>query len=246
MTVGARLLALADGALVVELGAAIDRGLLGEVSALEAAVRAELEAGRLAGVLELVPSYRSLAILYDPLRTTRAELVRSVEPLLASRGGSLRRSGRSWRLPVHYGGDHGPDLAHVASACGLGPDQVPALHAGPEYAVYVLGFLPGFAFMGDVPGVLRLPRRADPRTRVPAGSVAIAGQQTAIYPCESPGGWHLLGRCPVPLFDPRRDPPALLAPGDRVAFEPVPAERFRELEADLAAGRLDPEELASP
>jgi KipI family sensor histidine kinase inhibitor len=242
----ARLLSLADGALVVELGDAIERPVLEQVAALDAAVLAELGAGRLEGVLETVPSYRSLAILYDPLRTTRAALERRIAPLLDVRRAAAARGARTWRLPVCYGGEHGPDLDAVAAASGLAPGDVVALHAGEAYDVYVLGFLPGFAFMGDVPARIRLPRRADPRTRVPAGSVAIAGQQTAIYPWESPGGWHLLGRCPVPLFDPRRSPPALLAPADRVVFEPVDEARLRALEADLAAGRVAPEELAGP
>ncbi len=242
-----RLLALADRALVVELGDEISRPLLARVSALDAVLRAELAGGGLEGVVETVPSYRSVAIVYDPLRTTRAALERRIAPLLG--GGSEAAStpaSRIWTLPVLYGGAAGPDLAAVAAARGLPAAEAIALHARTAYDVYVLGFLPGFAYMGDVAPELRLPRRAEPRTRVAAGSVAIAGTQTAIYPCESPGGWHVIGRCPVPLFDPRRARPALLAPADRVRFEPVPEERFRELEASLAAGRLDPEELASP
>lgn len=241
-----RLLSLADGALVVELGDAIARPLLEQVSALDAAVRREVGAGRLEGVVETVPTYRSLAILYDPLRTTRAALERGIAPLLDARDAPGPARGRTWRLPVRYGGEHGPDLERVAASCGLAPSEVIALHARTTYDVYVVGFLPGFAYMGDVAEAIRLPRRNDPRTRVPAGSVAIAGQQTAVYPWESPGGWHLLGRCPVPLFDPRRPQPALLAPADRVAFEAVSEQEYRALEADAAAGRLAPEELAAP
>ncbi len=242
-----RLLALADRALVVELGDEISRPLLARVSALDAALRAELDRGGLEGVVETVPSYRSVAIVYDPLRTTRAALERRVAPLLgAPLDAAPAPPSRTWTLPVLYGGAAGPDLADVAAARGLSTDDAIALHAGTTYDVYVLGFLPGFAYLGDVPPELRLPRRREPRTRVAAGSVAIAGAQTAIYPCESPGGWHLVGRCPVPLFDPRRARPALLAPSDRVRFAPVCEERFRELEASIAAGRLEPEELAAP
>lgn len=242
----ARFLALADRALVVELGDAISLPLLAQVSALDAAVRGEVAAGRIEGVIETVPSYRSLAILYDPLRTSRAAVERRIAPLLQARAETSAARSTTWRLPVCYGGDHGPDLEHVAAACGLGPAEVVALHSGATYHVYVLGFLPGFAYLGDVPDAIRLPRRKEPRTRVAAGSVAIAGGQTAVYPWQSPGGWHLLGRCPVPLFDPRRSPPAVLAPADRVRFEPVAEDRFRELEAAFAAGRLAPEELATP
>lgn len=242
-----RFLALADRALVVELGDEISRPLLARVSAIDAAIRAEVEAGRLPGVVETVPSYRSVAVLYDPLRTTRAALERRIAPLVeapAAPGAVTRR--RTWTLPVLYGGEWGPDLAAVAAACGRSPDEVVALHAGATYDVYVLGFLPGFAYLGDVAEEIRVPRRKEPRTRVPPGSVAVAGAQTAVYPWESPGGWNLLGRCPVPLFDPRRRGGALLAPADRVRFEPVSRERFAGLEADLAAGRLDPGELARP
>lgn len=242
-----RFLALADRALVVELGDEISRPMLARISALDAAVRAELEGGLLEGVLETVPSYRSLAILYDPLRTTRAALERRIAPLVdAPAAAASARRARTWTLPVLYGGERGPDLAEVAAASGLATDEVVALHSQATYDVYVLGFLPGFAYLGDVDERIRLPRKKEPRTRVPAGSVAIAGSQTAIYPCESPGGWHLLGRCPVPLFDARSRRGALLAPADRVRFEPVPEERYRELEAALAAGRLDPEELGAP
>lgn len=242
----ARFLALADRALVVELGDAISPPLLAQVSDLDAAVRAEVAAGRLEGVVETVPSYRSLAVLYDPLRTSRAALERRIAPLLEAPPEARREEARTWRLPVRYGGAHGPDLEHVARACGLAPAEVIALHAGSTYDVYVLGFLPGFAYMGRLPQAIRLPRRAEPRTRIAAGSVAIAGEQTAVYPCESPAGWHLLGRCPVPLFDPRRSPPSLLSPADRVRFEPIEEDRFRELEAAVATGRTSPEELASP
>lgn len=242
-----RFLPLADRALVVELGDEISRPLLARVAALDAAILAELEGGRLEGVVETVPSYRSLAILYDPLRTTRAALERRISPLVdAPAAAHAARPARTWTLPVLYGGERGPDLGEVAAARGLTASQVVALHSEATYDVYVLGFLPGFAYMGDVAEELRLPRREEPRTRVASGSVAIAGRQTAIYPWESPGGWHLLGRCPIPLFDPRRRRPALLAPADRVRFEPVPEGRFRELEAAVAAGRLDPEELGAP
>ncbi|HEX9049558.1 MAG TPA: 5-oxoprolinase subunit PxpB [Anaeromyxobacter sp.] len=242
-----RLLALADRALVVELGDEISRPMLARVSALDAALRAELDRGGLEGVVEAVPSYRSIAIVYDPLRTTRAALERRIAPLLdAPLDAAPAPPGRTWTLPVLYGGAAGPDLAEVAAARGLSAPEAVALHAGATYDVYVLGFLPGFAYLGDVAPALRLPRRSTPRTRVAPGSVAIAGAQTAIYPCESPGGWHVIGRCPVPLFDPRRPRPALLAPSDRVRFEPVPETRFVELGAALAAGRIDPEELATP
>jgi KipI family sensor histidine kinase inhibitor len=122
-------------------------------------------------------------------------------------------------IPVVY---DGADLAYVSQQTGLSRESVTRMHAEREYLVYMLGFVPGFAYLGDLHPALVIPRRASPRTRVPAGSVAIAGAQTAVYPLTTPGGWHLIGSTPLGLFDPERNPPALLAPGARVRFEPVP------------------------
>jgi inhibitor of KinA len=195
----------------------------------------------LPGVLETVPSFRSLTVLYDPLVTGRAELDPRLLALLALPSQGLpaqAAAARRWRLPVAYGGGFGPDLDGVAAACGLTPDEVVRLHADTEFTAYLLGFMPGFAFMGLLPPVLQLPRRTEPRVRVPAGSVATANRLSVIYPWESPGGWHLLGRCPVPLFDAGSATPTLLAPGDRVRFEPVSATRLAEIEAALRSGKL--------
>ena len=124
-------------------------------------------------------------------------------------------------IPVRYGGADGPDLLEVAERVGLASERVAELHASVVYRVAILGFMPGFAYLGELPQALRLPRRDTPRTRVPAGSVAIAGLQTAVYPAATPGGWHLLGRTDVRLWDIDRDPPAMLRPGDQVRFEPI-------------------------
>ncbi len=236
----ARLLDLGDTALTVEFGAHIGAEPLARVAALECACRAAIAAGRLAGVIETVPTFRSLTVHFDPLATSAAELAPELEALAAAAGTTEPPAGRRWLLPACYEGEATPDLAEVARAAGCTPDEVVDLHIGTDYVVYMLGFLPGFAFLGDVPERLRLPRRAEPRQRVPAGSVAIATQLTAIYPWESPGGWHLIGRSPAPLFDARRARPALLEPGDRVRFEPVDAAEWRRLDAAVAAGELDP------
>ncbi len=238
---GWRFVGLGDSGVAIELGDAIDRSTVGRVQALDAAIRAEMAAGRLPGAVESVPTYRSVAVLYDPLLARRADLEPSLARLAAAADEAPAAAARSWRLPVAYGGAGGPDLEAVARAAGLGASEAVALHAGVEYTVYVLGFLPGFAFMGDVAEPLRVPRLREPRHRVPRGSVAVAGQQTAVYPVECPGGWSLLGRCPVPLFDHRRAEPALLAPGDRVSFTPVPEEACRDVEERIAAGRLAPD-----
>lgn len=239
-----RILDLGDTAFTIEFGDRIDPAIQHRVAALDTALAAAKAADRLPGLIEIVPTFRSLTLIYDPLHTTRDTVEAVVRDCLATGSATTASTGRHWRLPVVYGGEDGPDLEAVARASGLDPAAVVEAHAGVDYVVYMLGFLPGFPFMGDVPPVLRLPRRAEPRVRVPAGSVAIATGLTAIYPWESPGGWHLLGRCPAPLFDPRRDTPALLAAGDQVRFTPVTPAVMAGIDADLRAGRLDPRQWA--
>jgi KipI family sensor histidine kinase inhibitor len=235
-----RVLDAGDAAFTVEFGDAIDPALLAAVQALDAAISRRQAAGGLPGLVETMPTFRSLTVFFDPLVTGREALVDALRPLFDAAAHAAPAEGRGWRLPVCYADDAGPDLADTARAIGRSVDEVVALHSGAELRVYVLGFLPGFPFMGGLPAELHLPRRAEPRVRVPAGSVAIAGGLTAIYPWESPGGWHLLGRCPVPLFDAARASPSLLAVGDRVRFEPVTTAEYRRLEAALRGGELDP------
>jgi KipI family sensor histidine kinase inhibitor len=241
-----RLLDAGDAAFTVEFGESVDPALLAAVQALDAAISRQQAAGGLSGLIETMPTFRSLTVFFDPLVTGRRALIDALQPLFDAAGHAPPPAGRHWRLPVCYEGEAGPDLADTAHAIGVGIDEVVALHSGTEVSVYMLGFLPGFPFMGDLPERLRLPRRTEPRVRVPAGSVAIAGGLTAIYPWESPGGWHLLGRCPVPLFDARRAAPALLAAGDRVRFEPIAAEEYRRLVQAIGAGEIDPTRWARP
>lgn len=232
----ARLLDAGDAAVTIEFGDHISGELVARVVALERALDAARARGELPGVVETVPTFRSLTVLYDPLRTQRALLDPALLALLQQADRAPPAPSRRWRLPVCYGEGFGADLAEVAAATGLAPEAVVRLHSGIEFSVYMLGFMPGFAFMGDLPPALAVPRRREPRLRVPAGSVAITGSLSAVYPWESPGGWSLLGRCPVPLFDAAAATPALLAPGDRVRFEPVSAARFAALQAEVRAG----------
>jgi KipI family sensor histidine kinase inhibitor len=235
-----RVLDAGDAAITVEFGDAIDPRLLAAVNALDAAIaRLQAEAA-LPGLIETMPTFRSLTLFFDPLVTGRAALLEALRPLLAGADDAPPPPGRRWCLPVCYAGEAAPDLAEVARTLGLSEAEVVALHSGTDYLVYMLGFLPGFPFMGDLPAALRLPRRAEPRLRVPPGSVAIATGLTAIYPWESPGGWHLLGRCPVPLFDAARAAPSLLAAGDRVRFRPIDAAEYGRLERAVRAGEIDP------
>ena len=213
-----RFLSAGDRALVVEFGDRVDRALSEAVLQLAASIRSN----GLSGVIETVPTFRSLMVYYDPLVTGRDELEPAITRLI-DRGPGPRAAGMLWRIPVCYEGEFAPDLADVVQLTGLTASEVVSRHTGMQYHVYMLGFLPGFPYLGDLATELALPRRADPRLRVPAGSVAIATSLTAIYPYESPGGWHLIGTTPIRLFDFKRARPALLTPGDTVIFEPIDA-----------------------
>lgn len=230
-----------DSALVVEFGDAIDRALNDRVLTLDAHVRE----AQLAGVIETVPTYRSLMIHYSPLATTAADLIRAVDALL-DKPGAATAAKHTWQVPVCYEGRYAPDLDDVAKRLGLTSQRVVELHLSVSYRIYMMGFMPGFPYMGDLVPALVLPRRENPRVRVPSGSVAIALNQTAIYPWESPGGWHLIGTTPIRMFDLAWDPPALFATGDTVVFERVNVATFDDLRVASESGRfrLAPQESA--
>jgi inhibitor of KinA len=220
-----------DTAIVIEFGDQIDRAVSEQVLRLGARVR---QAG-IAGILETVPTFRSLLVHYDPLRITAAALIETIQALPSDES-KLEQNRILWHVPVCYEGELAPDLESVAERIGLTPEAVVALHSGTDYHVYMIGFLPGFPYMGDLPAPLVLPRRSDPRVRVPPGAVAIAMAMTAIYPLQSPGGWHLLGTTPIRLFDLTWPAPALFAPGDAVRFEPVNRAMFDDVQAAVERG----------
>jgi inhibitor of KinA len=227
-----RILQAADSALVIEFGSAIDRKTSERVLALAET----LTSAGLQGATEIVATFRSLSVNYDSLLTTGRELEQAITAL-AKRSGASSRIRKLWDIPVCYDPPYAPDIAEIAKTIGLTVAEVAALHAGTQYHVYMIGFVPGYPYMGDLPAKLRLPRRLDPRTRVPAGSLAIATSMTAVYPYESPGGWHLIGTSPVRFFDPDSAKAALLGPGDGVKFRPVTADEFSRIR--LAVERND-------
>lgn len=194
-----------------------------------------------AGFIEYVPAYTNVVFYYDPVTVihqgrkdapAQRQVCDYLEKLAlrmdTDRQPALPR--RVVRIPVCYGGRFGPDLGTVAEHHRLTEEEVIARHSAPEYLVYMLGFAPGFPFLGGLPEELATPRRATPRLKIAAGSVGIAGQQTGAYPLDSPGGWQIIGRTPVALFIPASDPPTLLAPGDLVKFEPITELEFRQLQ----------------
>lgn len=231
-----------DAAVVVDYGETIDRALSAEVIALDARVAA----ARIPGVIEAVPSFRSLLVTLDPLATEPAAVIEALQALTRAAPGEAAGEARVWRLPCCYDPDLALDLEGVAAQTGLTPDKVVALHADCAHHVYMLGFLPGTPYLGDLPEPLRIPRRAEPRLRLPQGSVATATGLTVIYPVESPGGWSVIGRSPAPLFSLDQAPPALLAPGDTVRFEPISRAEYDRLFAAAQAGEWRPEPEKAP
>lgn len=228
-----------DRTLVLEFAQSIERDIVDQVVALDARIHQAMQAGELHGIVETIPTFRSLAIVFDPLITLPDELLGQLQLLDASPARQADSTVSHWHIPVHYGGASGPDLDSVSELTGLPTERVIELHQQTLFKVYMLGFLPGFAFLGDTPEALHLPRRSEPRVRVPAGSVAIANQLTGVYPWDSPGGWHILGNCPIPLFDGQLNPPALFKTGDLVSFRAIDSAERQSLSNDVASGRFN-------
>ena len=222
-----RFFPMGDQALIVEFGDRVDPALSSQI----AAVALRLRETRPIGVLDIVPAYATLALHYDPAAvgagTSPYEaLVETIESWLKTQTAASSSSGRLIEIPVCYGGAFGEDLEALALSRNLSVEEVIAIHSGSDYYVHMLGFVPGFAYLGGLDARLATPRRDTPRPRVPAGSVAIAGEQTAVYPLDTPGGWQIIGRTPLQLFKPDASPPSLLNAGDTVRFVPISLQEF--------------------
>ena len=222
---------IGESTLLVRFGSRIDASLNARVHATVAALRS----AALPGVDDIAPAYASLALHYQPAVWADGgalpwrSLADAVGAVLAHAPGSEQANPRTIVIPVRYGGEDGPDLEPLASLLGLSPRHLVECHAGGEYRVAMLGFAPGFPYLLGLDPALHAPRLANPRVRVPRGSVAIGGAQTGIYPSELPGGWQLIGRTPLVLFDMAREPACLLAPGDTVRFQAIDDEAFAAL-----------------
>ncbi len=219
-----RLFNMGDRGLLLEFGDEIREEINEKVTRMALAIQSEA----VPGIVETVPTYRSLLVLYDPLILSVGDLKKKLESIEEGLRQSPFPEPRLSRIPVVYGGKYGPDLESVAEYHRTKPDEIVRLHCSRTYLVYLIGFMPGFPYMGELPESLVTPRLKTPRLSVPAGSVAIAQKQTGIYPMDSPGGWQVLGRTPVKMFDPAKDPPAYLRMGDRVQFCPISEKEFGE------------------
>ncbi|MSU47425.1 MAG: 5-oxoprolinase subunit PxpB [Lacunisphaera sp.] len=227
---------LGDNALVLEVGDVIDERTHRRVQAAWRALAAEV----LPGVGELVPAYTTVTVFYDPWQAVQAGapengiadwLVAKLHERLKNPPKMEKFKGRTVDVPVCYGGEFGPDLARVAAQARLSPEEVIQRHTKADYLVHLIGFAPGFPYLGGLPKELETPRHAKPRMVVPPGSVGIGGGQTGIYPLATPGGWNLIGRTPLRIFRPEETPPVLMAAGDQVKFRVITPEEFARLEA---------------
>lgn len=219
-----RFFLMGDRGLLLEFGDEISQEINEKVRRVVLAIQSEA----IPGILETVPTYRSLLVLYDPLILCITHLKKKLKSIEEELQQSPFPEPKLTRIPVVYGGKFGPDLESVAEYHHSAPDEIIRLHCSRAYLIYLIGFMPGFPYMGELPEGLMTPRLKTPRLSVPAGTVAIAQKQTGIYSMDSPGGWQLLGRTPVRMFDPGKDPPAYLRMGDRVQFYPISKKEFEE------------------
>ncbi|WP_135076370.1 5-oxoprolinase subunit PxpB [Terasakiella sp. SH-1] len=226
-----RVLYLGDRAVTFEFADHISVQANLRVLAIHALVGEALGQGKLDGIIETVPTFRSITVHYDPLRLYPDDVEKMMAPYL-SPSDLQRRDVKEWEFPCCYEGGYGEDLNEVAQCCSLSPQEVIDIHSSQQFEVFMLGFLPGFGFLGQLDERLVLPRRKEPRIVVPKGAVAIADKLSAVYPSQSPGGWHLIGRTPVEFFDLTKERPALLQAGDKVRFYPISRAEFELLEAE--------------
>jgi len=215
---------LGDRGLILEFGDEINLEINQRVRRMAIAIQAEA----IQGIIETVPTYRSLLIIYHPLMISIDFLKKRLEKIEEDLQETPLPEPKLTKIPVAYGGVYGPDLEFVAQYHGISSEEVIRLHCSKPYWIYMIGFMPGYPYMGELPEGLNTPRLKTPRLSVPKGSVAIAQRQTGIYSMESPGGWQIIGRTPLELFDPQRDPPALLRMGDQVQFYPISEKELLE------------------
>jgi KipI family sensor histidine kinase inhibitor len=215
---------MGDRGLLLEFGDEISSETNEKVRRMALAIQAEA----IKGIIETVPTYRSLLIIYDPLILSIDDLKKRLKKLEHGLRQTPFPEPKLTRIPVVYGDPYGPDLDFVAQYHRISHNEVIQLHCSKPYFIYMIGFMPGYPYMGELPDALITPRLKTPRLSVPVGSVAIAQKQTGIYPMESPGGWQIIGRTPVKIFDPKREPPALLQMGDLVQFYPISEKEFEE------------------
>ncbi len=230
-----KFLSSGDSAITVEFGNEISAEINACVHALDKALHKK----NILGIVETVPTFRSLLIIYDPCITGGEKLKAKIKKLCGDLEASSEGKKRIIEIPVLYGGEYGEDLKDVAEINKLTEDEVIKIHSGTDYLIYMLGFLPGFAYLGGLDDRIKTPRLQNPRTKIHAGAVGIGGEQTGIYPLSSPGGWRLIGTTPVKPYDPERDEPILYSAGDYIRFVPIDKETFDDISVKVQNGTYE-------
>lgn len=221
-----------DSSLLIEFGQEISPEINAQITALVRLIKAQ----HIEGVTDMIPAFASLLINYDPRVVSYVGLRARLEKLLKLEIAGEASESRIFEIPVCYGGEYGPDLQNIADHAGLTPEEVIEIHRKKDYLIYMLGFLPGFSYLGGLDERIHTPRLANPRIRIPAGSVGIGGSQTGIYPLDSPGGWQLLGMTPVKTYDPGREVPILFEAGDYIRFVPVTEQEYLDIKKQVDEG----------
>ncbi|SEN22711.1 5-oxoprolinase subunit PxpB [Lihuaxuella thermophila] len=220
---------LGDTAVIIQFGQTISLETHRKVKMLAS----YLDQHPIPGMVEYVPAFTTVAVFYDPLKISYSSVCSMLEQIVSELREPVNVQPRTVEIPVCYGGEFGPDLEFVAKHNGLTPEEVIDIHSNGEYLVYMIGFAPGFPYLGGMPERIAAPRRESPRLSIPAGTVGIAGTQTGVYPIATPGGWQLIGRTPLPLFRPDQNPPSLLQAGDLVRFRPISPEAYHAWKEDF-------------
>lgn len=220
-----KILLCGDCAVTVEFGNAINEEINSRIRDYIEILRKE----KIQGVTDILPTFRSVLINYDPRFITYDQLKTRLEQLFTQKQSTTKQNKRIVEIPVCYGGEYGPDLAYVASHAGLTEEEVIRIHSSKEYLIYMLGFLPGFSYLGGLDERLFTPRLTKPRVKIKAGSVGIGGEQTGIYPLDSPGGWQLIGSTPIQVYDSERDPAILYEAGDYIRFVPIDEQEYKRI-----------------
>lgn len=221
-----------DRAVVMEFGNEISK----EINAKIRNVVKSVDEAKIDGIEELLPTYRSLMIVYDPLKIEYSQLITTLDLIASKKMEKQEDKIKIVEFPTLYGGEYGPDINFVAEHNNITVDEVIKIHTGTDYLVYMMGFTPGFTYLGGMSDRIATPRLASPRTKIPAGSVGIAGAQTGMYPSETPGGWQLIGRTPLKLYDPAKEPPVMLSAGDYVRYVSVDEQEYMDIQKQVIEG----------
>jgi KipI family sensor histidine kinase inhibitor len=227
-----KILTAGDSSILIQFGNSIDPEINGKIAATVQLMREQ----HIEGVVDIIPAFCSLLINYDPRVISYDRMKTRMEQILSMEIAAGTRKKKVYQIPVCYGGSFGPDLDNIAEHAGLTPQEVIDIHTSTDYLIYMLGFLPGFTYLGGLDERIHTPRLSNPRIRIPAGSVGIGGSQTGIYPMDSPGGWQLMGMTPVKTYDPNREVPILVEAGDYIRFVPVDEAEYERIKAEVEAG----------